>query len=147
LSNFLWSAALSLEPELPFEVVVLGTAMSLQASAHSKAAWKRNIQQAARERLPKDYWLLTSAISVTIFIFPGGVMRGDIDNRVKPILDAMTRFVYLDDGLVERVVVQKFEPGRIYPFVNPSASLASAMAASEPAVYIRITDDLSESVS
>lgn len=97
--------------------------------------------------MPEGYWLLTEALAVTIFIFPNAIMQGDIDNRVKPILDAMTQCVYSDDVLVERVVVQKFEPGRIFPFQDPSERLAEALVADEPIVYIRITDNLHEGLS
>jgi len=50
-------------------------------------------------------------------------MTGDVDNIVKPILDAMTKFIYVDDQQVERVVVQKFEPDNIFTFSNPSETL------------------------
>ncbi len=105
------------------------------------------IRAAARAALPEGYWVLTAPLAVTIFIFPAAVMRGDIDNRVKPILDAMTQCVFLDDQLVERLVVQKFEPGRIFAFENPSPVLLTALGADEPLVYIRVTDDPHEELS
>src|SRR5690242_6571581 len=94
--------------------------MSLQGSAKSKKAWKETIREAACAALPEGSWLLTEALAVTIFIFPGATMQGDIDNRVKPILDAMVRCVYSNDELVEPVVVQKFEPGKGFPFRSPT---------------------------
>ena len=74
-------------------------------------------------------------------------MQGDVDNRVKPILDAMVRCVYSDDELVERVVIQKFEPGRAFAFSNPTGTLLGALEAREPVVYIRVTNDLYEDLS
>ena len=71
-------------------------------------------------------------------------MRGDVDNRIKPILDAMAGCVYSDNELVERVVVQKFEPGRVFAFQNPTEVLLTALEAKEPMVYIRISNDLCE---
>jgi crossover junction endodeoxyribonuclease RusA len=105
-----------LEPKLPFEFLVQGTAISLQGSSDSKRAWKATIQEAARAAMPEGAWLLTDPIAVTLYIFPAAQMQGDVDNRVKPILDAMVRCVYIDDEIVERVVVQKFEPERIFAF-------------------------------
>jgi hypothetical protein len=131
-----------LEPALPFEFVVGGTAISLQGSTPSKTAWKEAVQKAARNALPEGSWLLTEPLAVTIFIFPGGAMQGDVDNRVKPILDAMVRCVYSDDEIIERVVVQKFEPGRIFTFQSPTETLALALEAEDPVVYVRITNDL-----
>lgn len=37
-------------------------------------------------------------MSVTIFYFPDGKMDGDIDNIIKPILDAMSAHIYIDDS-------------------------------------------------
>lgn len=66
---------------------------------------------------------------------------------MKPILDAMVRCVYSDDEIVERVVVQKFEPERIFAFQDPSAILLSALEAEEPVVYVRVTGDVHEELS
>jgi hypothetical protein len=68
-------------------------------------------------------------------------MQGDIDNIVKPILDAMERHIYLDDRQVERVVVQKFEPGSVYQFASPSVALDMALSHDKPVLYIRLSDD------
>ncbi len=84
---------------------------------------------------------LTGAIAVTIYYFPEGQMQGDIDNIVKPILDAMCDWIYVDDKQVERVVVQRFNEESIYSFSNPSNALLRAMSATGPAVYIRVSDD------
>ena len=138
---------MSLEPDLSFEFVVYGTAISLRSSPASKEAWKERVRVAARSHLPEGAWLLTDPLAVTIFIFPGAVMQGDVDNRVKPILDAMVQCVYSDDELVERIVVQKFEPDRIFVFQSPTDVLLSALEADEPVVYIRMTDDVHEELS
>jgi hypothetical protein len=135
---------MSLEPSLPFEFLVRGVALSAQASSRSKDMWKQAIRAAAASALPDGYWLLTEPLTVTIFIFPRAALLGDVDNRVKPILDAMNRCVYDDDELIERVVVQKFEPGRARAFRKPSETLQSALEADEPLVYIRISDELDE---
>ncbi len=68
-------------------------------------------------------------------------MEGDIDNIVKLIVDALCHHIYLDDGQVERVVVQKFEPGNGFEFATPSEVLKRALGSPKPLVYIRISDD------
>jgi crossover junction endodeoxyribonuclease RusA len=70
-------------------------------------------------------------------------MEGDIDNIVKPILDGMINVAYLDDDVVERVLVQKFEPGIERSFLDVTESLAAALDVDAPVVYIRVDDDLS----
>lgn len=138
----------ALTPDLPFDFVVFGTAVSAQASRRdSISAWKSRVAAAARSALPEGAWLITEPLAITIYIYPRTQMQGDLDNRIKPILDAMVRCVYEDDVLVERIVAQKFEPGRPLPFLSPSAALLTALASTEPTVYIRISRDLSEEVA
>lgn len=68
-------------------------------------------------------------------------MAGDIDNIVKPILDALGSHIYRDDRQVHRVLVQKFEPGNIFPFGAPSPTLEEALLREKPILYIRLSDD------
>jgi hypothetical protein len=70
-------------------------------------------------------------------------MEGDLDNILKPILDALCNLVYIDDHQVERLLVQKFEPGRLLSLFSPSPTLAEALEREGPMVYIRIDDDVS----
>lgn len=94
--------------------------------------------------MPEGSWLLSEPLAVVIYIFPRALMRGDIDNRVKPILDAMVRCVYSDDEIIERLVVQKFEPGGLYSLRSPSAALLAALEVEDPVVYIQISNDLQQ---
>jgi crossover junction endodeoxyribonuclease RusA len=128
-------------PDIPIEFVVKGTVISLQGSTHAKQAWKEAIRAAGLAVLPPEAWLLTDRVAVTIYYFPEGQMQGDVDNIVKPILDAMCRLIYVDDQQIERLVVQKFEPENIYAFSDPTPVLVSALALGGSAIYIRVTDD------
>lgn len=68
-------------------------------------------------------------------------MQGDIDNIVKPILDALTRHIYQNDHQVERVLVQKFEPDNVFGFSVPSGILEDALRRPKPNLYVRLSDD------
>ena len=82
-------------------------------------------------------------MAVTIYFFPQAEMQADIDNCVKPILDALGRFIYVDDKQVDRMVVQKFEPERPLEIGDePTEFLAMALAAEHPIVYIKVGTDL-----
>ena len=82
-------------------------------------------------------------MAVTIYFFPQAEMLADIDNCAKPILDALGHFIYVDDKQVDRIVVQKFEPERPMEIMDePTESLAMALAADRPIVYIRVGTDL-----
>lgn len=136
----------------PLEFHLTGIPRSLQARPASKLAWKDTVSEAAAARIKETVefvWLDEEPLAATIFYFPTAPMAGDIDNIVKPILDALVGQAYIDDRLIERVVSQKFEPETGWSFGNPSAQLTAALdtitAADEPqpVVYIRIDNDLS----
>ena len=137
----------------PLEFIVEGTPLSLQAMPASIRRWRAKIQSAAKSRIDEQtdwYSYDERAISVTILCFLTAEMRpGDIDNLAKPILDAMNRTVYPDDRCVERLLIQKIEPGSLkiepgtfIPFSNVTEQLALSLEATPPVVYVRIDDHL-----
>jgi len=120
---------MSVEIQFPLEFIVRGTPVSLQAArAKSKEDWKQRVKDASYDALPEGHFSTEAAISVTLFYFPATEMQGDVDNIVKPILDALSKHIYNDDRQVERVWVQKFEPGRIFQFARPSEVLSQALS-------------------
>ena len=52
----------------------------------------------------------------------------------------MSKHIYVDDAQVERVLVQKFEPDNVFPFVSPSLILFQALYEPKPVLYIRLSD-------
>jgi crossover junction endodeoxyribonuclease RusA len=131
----------------PFEVVLQGTPVAGQAKRPARReAWKEQVKGAAAARrtitceLP---FLDDRALAVTIYYFPSAPMEGDVDNIVKLILDGMIGIAYLDDNVVERVTIQKFEPEGGWEFSVLSDQLALALDMEAPVVYIRVDDDLS----
>ena len=77
-------------------------------------------------------------MAVTIYYFTDAKMEGDIDNIIKPIVDSLNKIVYIDDSQVERIVVQKFEPGRLFSFQSPTPILSDALGETGPRVYLQI---------
>jgi crossover junction endodeoxyribonuclease RusA len=139
------------ETLFPLEFFVTGTPISQQGTAASKQRWRNEVEQAARRRrdeLVELVWLEPEPLSVTIFYFPTAPMAGDVDNIVKPILDALIRVIYLDDQSIECIHVQKFEPEIDWAFTAPSSKLSEALdtaAGSEfatPVVYVKIENHL-----
>ncbi|MBT2132702.1 RusA family crossover junction endodeoxyribonuclease [Croceibacterium sp. LX-88] len=135
------------ETLFPFEVVLEGTPIALQCkTSATREAWKKRVNDAASERQRATYqlgFLDDRALAVTIYYFPSAPMEGDVDNIAKLILDGMISIAYLDDKVVERVTVQKFEPDGGWEFVVTSDMLALALDTEPPVVYIRVDDDLS----
>jgi crossover junction endodeoxyribonuclease RusA len=130
----------------PLEVVLQGTPVTLQSrNPPRRDAWKDRVTEATRDRQQETYelgFLDDRALAVTIYYFPSAPMDGDVDNIVKLILDGMKGFAYLDDHVVERVTVQKFEPDAGWEFLTITDQLALALDTEAPVVYIRVDDDL-----
>ena len=129
---------MSVAIEFPVEVVVAGVPLSLPARARSKEAWKERIRAAAKKELPDGHFAAEEPIGVIIYYFSDAPANFDIDNIVKPIFDSLSGFIYLDDKQVERLVAQKFEPGRLFTFSSPSPKLADALDQTGPRVYLQI---------
>ncbi|MCJ2133318.1 RusA family crossover junction endodeoxyribonuclease [Methylobacterium sp. J-026] len=126
----------------PIEFNVPGTPVSLQAKrARSKEAWKEKVRAASRGVVPEGHFATERPVAVTLYYFTALTRTGDIDNIVKPTLDALIRHIYLNDGQVERIVAQKFKPGDVLPFAAPSPILTEALQSPRPLVYIKLSDD------
>ena len=128
--------------DLPLEFLVLGVPLSAGASADSRELWKARVAGAAKLALPADYFCTTATVAVTIYYFSPEASVGDIDNIVKPILDALNGVVYVDDSQVDRVLVQRFPSSRPISIENPSPTLIDAIEQTPPIVFVRIHDDL-----
>ena len=128
------------EIEFPIEFLVQGTPVSLQAKrAKSRNEWKARVKSASSDVLPTPHFASSERIAVTLYYFPHEPMQGDVDNIVKPILDALSRHIFLDDRQVERIVVQKFELGNSFVFGNPTAGLTKAFKVERPVLYVRVS--------
>lgn len=136
-------AEIDVDLAFPIEFFIEAVPLSLQASARSQETWWQQVENVARSAIPAGSWATQSPVLVTIYYFPNGQMTGDIDNIVKPILDALSPMIYLDDSQVDRVIVQKFESGRVFRITNPTPRLAKVLETEPPVVYIRVDDEAS----
>ena len=83
----------------------------------------------------------STGVGITLYYLPNEPMQGDVDNIVKLVLDALSRLIYIDDAQIERVLVQKFEPGKVFDFKQPSGTLRRALDKAKPVLYVRISND------
>lgn len=124
------------------EFTVPGVPVSLQTrNKAAKAAWMGLVKTSSTAAYPVGTPLFQGAMRVAIYYFSAAAMPGDIDNIVKPILDALCQRVYVDDQAVATVIVRKIDPGQAVGTTNPSPTLLSALTGARPLVYIRISDD------
>ena len=130
----------------PIEFLIQQTPRSFQSkNARAKEEWKLVVRQAAKDCIADQReltWLDDRPLAAKILYFAPAPMDGDVDNIVKLILDGMLKIVYPDDRVVERVMVQKIEPGMIIEFASITRKLGEAIEAKYPVVYVRIDDDL-----
>lgn len=129
------------------EFVIRDTPRSHQsANTKGKQLWKRKVGEIAGTHVKtlRDFFFMDQRpLAVTIFYFPPTEMDGDVDNIVKLIVDGMVTIIYPDDRLLERIIVQKFEPGVESVFRSLTPTLEQAVETDPPVIYIRIDDDLS----
>lgn len=131
-----------MEPEFPFEFIVLGTPVSSQRdNPRARQEWKDLVRESSAAKLPDMHFATDQRLAITLYYYPEERMVGDVDNIIKLTLDAMCRHIYRDDDQVERVVVQKFERHRVFVFTNPSETLAACMLGPKPALYVRLSND------
>jgi len=131
-----------LEIAFPIEFIVDGTPVSAAAKRpETRSAWKERVKAASRTILPEGHRASADRIAATLFYFPAKPGQGDIDNIVKLVLDALCKHIYVDDAQVERVLVQKFEPGNVFPFRSPSRALETALSRMKPVLYVRLSND------
>lgn len=131
-----------MEIAFPIEFLVSGTPVSLSSqNSNAKDQWKDRVKNSSSSVLPKPHFASTERLAVTIYYFPAEPMQGDVDNIVKLILDGMNHHVYTDDRNIERVVVQKFEPGNVFSFSKPTLALVEAINGQKPILYIRVSSD------
>jgi len=132
---------MSVEIEFPFEFIVEGVPVSLQAKrAKTRENWMNRIRVAARECLPPNHFATDHPMEVTIYYFSDTKAGGDLDNLIKPILDSLEGCIYIDDSQVERILIQRFEPCHIDVFEQVTEKLAEAREMGGQRVYIRIDE-------
>jgi crossover junction endodeoxyribonuclease RusA len=84
------------------------------------AVGKRRIVSKTTETFRREVWLavkqqgikpMAGRISIAIAIFPKTLGRNDLDNRIKPALDALTiAGVWDDDSQIDFISVERHDP-------------------------------------
>jgi Holliday junction resolvase RusA-like endonuclease len=115
-------ATLERDISLPFpiEFLIRDTPRAHQGkNAKAKEQWKQKVGAVAKAHADAStdfYFLDDRALAATIFYFAPAAMEGDVDNIVELIVDGMITIIYPHDRLLERITVQKFEPGIVSVF-------------------------------
>lgn len=127
---------------MAFAILLPEKPRSLQGDPAKRQRYKDRIATLAREifgAAPP----LEGELYARIIWFYSGKAQGDIDNMVKPILDALKEIVYRDDGAVVKCVSEKIDKNNAIissSNITPSlyATLLSMMARDDIPHFIYI---------
>jgi hypothetical protein len=64
---------------------------------------------------------ISSRIDVEIYFQAQSPLRPDIDNIIKPVLDALKGVLYVDDSQVRSIKVAAFPSNEAYGFTGPTS--------------------------
>ncbi len=112
-----------------FEFAVLGTPASAQSKGRKKDAYKQRVAEAARTAT-RDWSepdAAGSTVSVWMVYFYLGDTNLDVDNFIKPTLDAMCEVLYRDDRQVVQVLARKTRIDDLVVVSLSSPALADAL--------------------
>lgn len=125
-----------------FEFIVEGPAVSLRAMKRSTKRyqkWIRTVRSAASKEWPAGKKLTyDSGILVNITNYYT-LAPPDVDNIIKPILDALETIVYADDQQVSKVTSEKVDLPHSSSVKNPSALLAAGLEKYSEVLHIVVT--------
>jgi crossover junction endodeoxyribonuclease RusA len=124
---------------LPVEFVVFGVPASSQsANKARKHSWVSAVKAAAQAQ-----WTIPPVdvkVKVTITHYQRGGTLPDVDNMAKPILDAITGTVWVDDRQVDSATPGRVDLDGMYRIAGLSMVLAEGFSRDEPFVHVRIED-------
>lgn len=124
-----------------FEFIVEGPPVSIRAKkTHTKRyqRWVKTVRTCAEKQ-----WLRgtpTNSAEITVHITNYyTLVPPDVDNIIKPILDAPETVAYSDDIQVRKVISEKFDLTNLSRLRNPDAILASGLEKYSELLHIVVT--------
>lgn len=130
-----------------FEFVVEGPAVSLKAhktNPRRYRKWIRTVRAAAqKERSRGSRPTRSQNITVSITNYYS-LAPPDVDNIIKPLLDAMETVVYIDDKQVRKVISEKVDLTRMASIHDPSPLLATSLEKYTEVLHIIVNWNVEE---
>ena len=121
-----------------FDFAVPGVPRSLQAKPPGKGAWKNRVAGAAKDKWPPNRTPLDEELSVVIIYYHVGEAEVDVDNIIKPILDALVDVTYVDDKLISQVTSRRTRLDTGVVMEDVPQTLAEGLEIGEDFVYIAL---------
>lgn len=123
---------------IPFEFIVTGSPVSLQTNNRNLLqTWKAQVREAPLARLPVGASPIGQPVQVIITHYYD-TQPPDIDNCIKPILDALNTIIYDDDKQITELTVKQRNINGLFRIRRMPIILAQAFANSEEFVHVKI---------
>jgi Holliday junction resolvase RusA-like endonuclease len=125
---------------LPFEFTIEGPPVTHQAADKARLkAWRERVKEAAAERWPQNEAPTSEPVQLVITYFhERATVRIDNDNLTKPIQDALTGIVFVNDRQVTDIKVRKTNLDGSFRVRGMSLVLAEAFSRGTEFLHIRI---------
>ena len=121
---------------LPFEFVVDGPPVSQQARRRARVRrWIEEVRRSAAQDWPVGEFPEMGPIMLTIIYFYDAV-EVDVDNILKPILDALKGLLYMDDNQIADILCRKRNLNSNLRIENPSSMLVDRFSRGKEFLYI-----------
>jgi len=125
---------------LPHEFTIKGPPVSFQTRNKDRLrAWKGDVSQASSAAATPGEPPVLGPVAVTITYYYDGESP-DVDNIVKPILDALNGIVFGDDAQVVEAKSRKKSINGSYKIRGASAVLLGAFASGDDFVHVKVVE-------
>ncbi|WP_435585849.1 RusA family crossover junction endodeoxyribonuclease [Micromonospora aurantiaca (nom. illeg.)] len=125
-------------PPLPWDFVVLGVPVSVQAKSTSRARWKASVRAAAEAAWPADSPPLQDKLQIHVTCYHDSAPPLDVDNMLKPIQDALNGLVYVDDEQLLDCHGHLRDVNGQYEVRGMTPAQAAGFVSNGPFVHIRV---------
>lgn len=129
-----------------FEFVIEGPPVSLKAKKTNSSRyrrWIKTVKAAAQALWPTGKQPILRLVTVSITNYYT-LAPPDVDNIIKPIMDALNGITYIDDGQVNRVCSEKVDLSNSPRIEDPSALLADALEKYSEIVHVVVSWETEE---
>ena len=120
-----------------FEMIIKRRPLSVQADKAKKQAWIEEVRRQAKKQWNRPAPLPDEAFAATlVFLYDSDPI--DVDNIIKPILDALKEVVYPDDVLITDVTAYRRQFADAFDLATLPKVLVTAILNEKECVYVRI---------
>ncbi len=123
-----------------FEFVIEGTPISQQAKKRRILRdWKNRVHKTARKYWPQKEAPMKEKMHLTLTYFYADEAL-DVDNMIKPVLDAMIGIVYLDDSQITDIYGRKRKLNSSFRIHSCSPALARGLSSGLEFLHVKVEE-------